>query len=76
MEMFTQTDTILGNISKALEEMNCGFNKIFKVNVWHSDMQHFAELNRTYKKWLKNGFLSSSVVSCRLAFDLDVEIEV
>lgn len=75
-DVATQTDTILGNISKALEEMNSGFENIFKVTVWLSDMQHFAEFNRAYTKWFKNGFPTRSVVSCRLAFDLDVEIEV
>lgn len=75
-DVATQTDTILGNISKALEEMNSGFDNIFKVTVWLSDMQHFAEFNRAYTKWFENGFPTRSVVSCRLAFDLDVEIEV
>lgn len=75
-DVVTQIDTILGKISKALEEMNSGLNNIFKVNVWLSDMRYFAEFNRAYKKWFKNGFPSRSVVDCRLAFDLDVEIEV
>ncbi|MFS2223844.1 RidA family protein [Pantoea sp. B65] len=72
----TQTDTILGNISQTLEELNSGFDNIFKVTVWLSDMAHFQEFNRAYTKWFKHGFPSRSVVSTRLAFDLDVEIEV
>lgn len=75
-DVAAQTDTILGNISKTLEGMSSGFDNIFKVTVWLSDMKHFAEFNRAYAKWFKNGFPSRSVVSCSLAFDLDVEIEV
>lgn len=75
-DIAAQTDTVLGNILKTLEGMNSGFDSIFKVTVWLSDMKHFAEFNRAYAKWFKNGFPSRSVVSCSLAFDLDVEIEV
>lgn len=75
-DVTTQTDTILGNISATLEEMSSDFDNIFKVTVWLSDMKHFAEFNRAYAKWFNNGFPSRSVVSCSLAFDLDVEIEV
>ena len=75
-DVATQTDTVLGNISKTLKSMNSDFDNIFKVTVWLSDMNHFAEFNRAYAKWFTNGFPSRSVVSCTLAFDLDVEIEV
>lgn len=75
-DVAAQTDTVLDNISKTLEGMSSDFNNIFKVTVWLSDMKHFAEFNRAYAKWFKNGFPSRSVVSCSLAFDLDVEIEV
>jgi len=75
-DVAAQTDTVLGNISQTLKGMSSDFNNIFKVTVWLSDMKHFAEFNRAYAKWFKNGFPSRSVVSCSLAFDLDVEIEV
>lgn len=75
-DVVAQTDTILGNISKTLEGMDSGFDNIFKVTVWLSDMKYFSEFNRAYAKWFKNGFPSRSVVSCSLAFNLDVEIEV
>ncbi|CAH6289446.1 RidA family protein [Pantoea agglomerans] len=75
-DVVAQTDIVLGNISKTLEGMGSGFDNIFKVTVWLSDMKHFAEFNRAYAKWFKNGFPSRSVVSCSLAFNLDVEIEV
>lgn len=75
-DVAAQTDTILGNISKTLEGMNSDFDNIFKVTVWLSDMKHFAKFNSAYARWFKNGFPSRSVVSSKLAFDLDVEIEV
>lgn len=75
-DVAAQTDIVLGSISKTLEGMSSDFDNIFKVTVWLSDMKHFAEFNRAYAKWFKNGFPSRSVVSCSLAFDLDVEIEV
>ena len=71
-----QTDIILGNISRSLTELDSGFNNIFKVTVWLSDMVHFQEFNSAYTRWFKQGFPSRSVVISRLAFDLDVEIEV
>lgn len=71
-----QTAIILGNIQKNLAELNSSVEKIFKVTVWLSDMQHFAEFNQEYAKWFAQGYPARSVVSSKLAFGLDVEIEV
>ncbi|MFQ3396150.1 RidA family protein [Enterobacter mori] len=75
-DITSQTDRILKNISQTLLKMDSNLNNIFKVTVWLSDMKHFPEFNRAYEKWFKQGFPSRSVVSSKLAFGLDVEVEV
>lgn len=72
----TQTANILGNIRKTLAEVGSDFENIFKVTVWLSDMKYFSEFNQEYAKWFAKGYPVRSVVSSKLAFDLDVEIEV
>ncbi|MEC5343094.1 RidA family protein [Brenneria populi] len=71
----TQTANILGNIAKTLKEAGSGFDNIFKVTVWLSDMKYFSEFNQEYAKWFAGGYPTRTVVSSKLAFNLDVEIE-
>ncbi|MFJ5428069.1 RidA family protein [Pectobacterium actinidiae] len=75
-DIATQTANILANIRKTLEDMGADFDDIFKVTVWLSDMKYFSEFNQEYAKWFTKGFPARSVVSSKLAFNLDVEIEV
>lgn len=71
-----QTATILDSISRTLSDLGSGIENVFKITVWLSDMKHFSEFNLEYRKWFTDGYPSRSVVSSKLAFDLDVEIEV
>jgi 2-iminobutanoate/2-iminopropanoate deaminase len=64
------------SIKKALLACGSDLNSVTKVTVWLSDMKHFAAFNEQYASFFSNGFPARSVVSCKLAFDLDVEIEV
>ncbi|RRZ88921.1 RidA family protein [Erwinia sp. 198] len=75
-DITSQTRHILSAIEATLASLDVGLDAIFKVNVWLSDMQHFAEFNREYARWFNAAFPARSVVSSKLAFDLDVEIEV
>lgn len=71
-----QTRNVMAGIQRALQACCSGMSSIVKVTVWLSDMKHFAEFNQEYATYFPNGFPVRSVVSCKLAFDLDVEIEV
>ncbi|MDF7658653.1 RidA family protein [Erwiniaceae bacterium L1_54_6] len=75
-DIATQTANILASIRQTLERLDSNMESIFKVTVWLSDMKHFAEFNQEYARWFQHGYPARSVVSSRLVFDLDVEIEV
>jgi enamine deaminase RidA (YjgF/YER057c/UK114 family) len=66
----------MDNISQTLESVGARLEDIFKVTVWLSDMKHFSDFNKVYAAYFCSGFPVRSVVSAKLAFDLDVEIEV
>ncbi|WP_118987976.1 RidA family protein [Photorhabdus sp. CRCIA-P01] len=72
----TQTANILRGISKTLAEMDSGFDRIFRVTVWLSDMKHFSEFNQEYARWFSHRYPARTVTGAQLAFGLDVEIEV
>ncbi|EEG09667.1 RidA family protein [Pseudogulbenkiania ferrooxidans] len=72
----TQTHNIMAGIERTLLSCGSDLSAVVKVTVWLSDMKHFAEFNQAYAVYFPEGFPVRSVVSCKLAFDLDVEIEV
>ncbi|EGX9662685.1 TPA: RidA family protein [Salmonella enterica] len=63
-------------ISDTLARAQTTLENIVKVQVWLSSMEHFSEFNAAYSAFFPKGFPARSVVTSRLAFDLDVEIEV
>nr|WP_321270021.1 RidA family protein [uncultured Tolumonas sp.] len=72
----TQTRHIMASIKHTLLACGSSLDAVVKVTVWLSDMKHFAAFNQEYASFFPQGFPARSVVSCKLAFDLDVEIEV
>ena len=72
----TQTRNIMEGIKRTLIACGSDLNAVIKATVWLSDMKHFAEFNQEYRTFFPDGFPARSVVSCNLAFGLDVEIEV
>ncbi len=72
----TQTQVVMDTISETLRTLGAALEDVFKVTVWLSDMQHFSDFNSVYVDYFKNGFPARSVVSAKLAFGLDVEVEV
>lgn len=72
----TQTRNVMAGIERTLRSCGSDLSAVVKVTVWLSDMRHFADFNQVYATYFQNGFPVRSVVSCKLAFDLDVEIEV
>lgn len=71
-----QTTTILDNIDATLKSVGSSLEDVVKVTVWLSDMEHFAQFNEAYSPFFPKGYPVRSVVSAKLAFGLDVEIEV
>ena len=71
-----QTQRILDSIEQTLALAGATLNDIVRAQVWLSDMDNFAEFNTAWRNRFSNGFPSRSVVTSRLAFGLDVEIEV
>lgn len=71
-----QTHQVMKNIIATLESCGSSLDKIVKVTVWLSDMQHFAAFNHSYREYFTAGFPARTTVVSRLAFDLDLEIEV
>ena len=71
-----QVQAIMRQLEATLASLGTALDRVFKVTVWLSSMAHFGEFNAEYAKWFSHGYPARSVVSCALAFDLDVEIEV
>jgi len=71
-----QTRHIMYAIRETLARAHTTLNNIVKVQVWLSSMDHFNEFNAVYSAFFSEGLPARSVVTSRLAFDLDVEIEV
>ncbi|PIJ46765.1 RidA family protein [Tatumella sp. OPLPL6] len=71
-----QTCLILQNIEATLKACGSSFEKIVRITVWLSDMAHFQAFNNAYRTHFSDGFPARTTVVSRLAFELDVEIEV
>lgn len=72
-----QTRNVLGRISTTLEELGTSLEDAVRVTVWLSDLALFAKFNEVYGAYFKAPHLPvRSTVSAKLAFDVDVEIEV
>ncbi len=71
-----QTRQIMLAISDTLARAQTTLENVVKVQVWLSSMEHFSEFNAAYSAFFPEGLPARSVVTSRLAFDLDVEIEV
>ena len=70
-----QTNLIMTNISKILEETGCGLDDIIKTTVWISDARDFHRFNKTYAKHFKNEKPARSTTVCDLVVDAKIEIE-
>lgn len=72
-----QTHYVLQSISKTLQGLGSSLNEVVKVNVWLSDLAHFAAFNEVYRSYFDDGrFPVRSLVQAQLAFGVGVEIEV
>ena len=72
-----QTRNVLETIAATLAQTGAGLADVVRVTVWLSDLALFGEFNDVYREFFKAPDLPArSTVQARLAFDVDVEIEV
>ncbi len=71
-----QTHRVLENIAATLQACGSSVDKIVRITAWLSDMRHFAAFNAAYASHFPGGFPARTTVVSRLAFALDVELEV
>ncbi|KAF4581051.1 protein HMF1 [Ophiocordyceps camponoti-floridani] len=63
------------NLEAVLTEAGSSLRKIVKLNVFLSDMAHFAEMNSTYERFFPHKPARSCVAVKTLPRNVDVEIE-
>ncbi|MDA9749079.1 RidA family protein [Pelagibacteraceae bacterium] len=71
-----QTNLIMNNIIKILDETKCGLEDIIKTTVWLSDARDFGRFNNCYAKFFENNKPARSTTVCDLVVDAKIEIEV
>lgn len=72
-----QTTSVLERIAASLAQQDSRLEDVVRVTVWLSDLALFARFNAVYANWFKAPHLPvRSTVQAKLAFDVDVEIEV
>ena len=72
-----QTRNVLDRIEATLAQAGLDLTHVVRVTVWLSDLALFADFNEAYREYFKAPDLPArSTVGARLAFDVDVEIEV
>ena len=72
-----QTHAVLKSIANTLQGLGSSLDEVVKVNVWLSDLAHFAAFNEVYRSYFKEGrYPVRSLVQAQLAFGVGVEIKV
>ncbi len=72
-----QTANVIERIAASLAQQGGSLEDVVRVTVWLSDLALFARFNAVYAGSFKAPHLPvRSTVQARLAFDVDVEIEV
>jgi 2-iminobutanoate/2-iminopropanoate deaminase len=72
-----QTAAVLDAIADTLAQLGSGIEDVVRVTVWLSDLALFGRFNHVYAERFRQPHLPArSTVQAKLAFDVDVEIEV
>lgn len=70
------TSVVLTSIKNILEAAGSSLDKVVKVNVYLSDMNHFTQMNEVYSRFFTRDFPARAAVQvARLPKDVEVEIE-
>jgi len=71
-----QTRQVMKNLSAILEAAGSGLDKVVKTTIYLTDLEDFAEVNRTYGEWMGDVRPARATVQVsRLPRDVKVEIE-
>jgi 2-iminobutanoate/2-iminopropanoate deaminase len=70
------TEQCIKNQAAVLKEAGSSIEKVVKVNVFITNMEHFAEMNGEYEKWFKHKPARSCVAVFQLPKGALVEIEL
>ncbi|CAM1506830.1 Fc.00g064710.m01.CDS01 [Cosmosporella sp. VM-42] len=70
-----KTKQCCSNLQAVLEEAGSSIAKVVKVNIFLSDMAHFAPMNAEYEQWFSHKPARSCVAVKTLPKNVDVEIE-
>jgi 2-iminobutanoate/2-iminopropanoate deaminase len=61
----TQAKRALENVALLLEASNSSFEKVLKVTLYLTDMEHFTKVNEIYKSYFKPPFPARSAVAVK-----------
>lgn len=75
-DIAAQTRATMDRIGESLAIAGAGFDDVVKATVWLSDLTLFQQFNAVYQSYFPNGFPVRSAVEAKLAFGVDVEVEV
>lgn len=73
--MADSTRACIQALSGVLEEAGSSLDKVVKVQVFLTNMNHFQEMNKEYEKWIKHKPARSCVAVHQLPKGVDIEIE-
>lgn len=75
-DIAAQTHAVLRSIAATLAEHGAGLAHVVRVNVWLSDLAHFARFNEVYEGYFTAALPARSTVQAGLAGGALVEVEV
>lgn len=73
--MGDRTRACIQALSAVLEEAGSSLDKVVKVQVFLTNMNHFPEMNKEYEKFIKHKPARSCVAVHQLPKGVDIEIE-
>ena len=72
-----ETEQVMKNIKKLLEQSGYSFSEVVKTTIFLSDMRHFADVNKVYGSFFKGDFPARETVAVLgLPKNANVEISV
>lgn len=75
-DITAQTTAVMERIGESLALAGASFNHVVRATVWLSDLALFQQFNEVYQPYFPQGFPTRSAVQAKLAFGVDVEVEV
>jgi len=74
-EFEAQAHQVFGNIKELLDECDSSLDLVAKVNVYLSDIAHFAQMNDIYLRYFSEPYPARTTIACNLRGVL-IEVDV